>query len=148
MRQVKKIFGTLTIGLFMFIGCQNSKSSMTNNDAKEDSLTTFDNRSLFKSNADSSDFQTFWGQFREAVLTNDTSKIISWTKLPIEAKGVLDSDPIIKYGQNEFTRIFKDFLKQPTGTNISDLNESQIDLIKTTEKSDLGIAPTPEIQAI
>jgi hypothetical protein len=113
----------ILIILLLFISCDTRPK------------TDADDKTPIDLNADLSDFQGFWGQFREAVLTNDTVKIISLTKLPIETRDVLDSDPIIKYGKKDFVKIFSDFLKTPTGTT-PDLSERQIDLIIKTEKLD------------
>jgi hypothetical protein len=82
---------------------------------------------------DTGNFQKFWSDFREAVINNDTSKIISYTKLPIRTRGPQDSDPIIKYGRKRFIPVFKEFLERPTGINVNDLNERQIDLIRKTK---------------
>ena len=88
------------------------------------------------SQEDPANFQKFWTDFREAVLKNDTSKIVSFTKLPIRTRGPIDSDPEIKYGRKQFIKVFMDFLEMPTGTNVNDFNERQIDLIRKTETLD------------
>ena len=59
--------------------------------------------------------QTFikpWEGFRQAVIEQDTAKISGFTKFPFETSGPMDSDPIIKYSQKDFSNVFKAFLAE------------------------------------
>lgn len=73
-------------------------------------------------------FQEFWVGFRNAVIENDTNKLIQSTKFPLETRGTLDSDPIVKYDKKDFVRVIQKYLKQDTGLGID--NETEFDLIK------------------
>ena len=76
------------------------------------------------------DFQLFWSQFRESILSTDTSRIISLTKFPIETRGPLDSDSTIFYKREDFITIFNKFLKSHSGS--INFNETESDVIQKT----------------
>ena len=78
------------------------------------------------------DFQVFWSQFREYILSRDTSGIISLTRFPIETRGSLDSDPTIFYNKREFIPVFNRFLTQLSGSNTTNLRETEFELIQRT----------------
>jgi hypothetical protein len=57
--------------------------------------------------------QRFWTEFRQAVLTNDSRKLVGMTHFPLEVRGVDDSQPAIQYKKEQFETIFKKILEQP-----------------------------------
>ena len=60
--------------------------------------------------------QAFWTEFRQAVLANDTRKLMSMTSFPLEVRGVDDSQPARQYPKEQFETIFKKILEQPVVT--------------------------------
>lgn len=54
----------------------------------------------------------FWVAFRGAVLSNQESKIISMTKLPLAVHGVSDGTPVKYYGRSEVPRLLHRILMQ------------------------------------
>jgi hypothetical protein len=121
---LKKVFETLTIGLLVFQGCQNAKTRNTDNEIRVDSSIHSENHLH--------DFNIFLGAFKKAVLESDSVALKSMTRFPLKTRGDLDTDPIIEYAEKDFIKIFNDFLQRPTGTNINNLNESQLELLTKT----------------
>ena len=81
------------------------------------------------------DIDVFWKDFKNAVINSDSVRLSQLVDFPLETRGVLDTDPIVKYEKGQFMRLFKAFLKQPTGIN-ANLNETEFGLIKRTERLD------------
>ncbi len=135
---MKKVFGTLTIGLFVILGCQNSKTSNADNEVKADSLIADIEPEIIQSKNHLYDFNIFLGAFKKAILDKDSVALKSMTRFPLKTRGDLDTDPIIEYVEKDFMNIFNDFLQRPTGTNINDLNESQLELLTKTNDSEPG----------
>lgn len=75
------------------------------------------------------DFVSFWKNFREAILRSDTAAIISMTRLPIETRGSFTDDPIVKYGQDDFSYTFWAYLNQWDHMSF-EAQESELDRIK------------------
>jgi hypothetical protein len=75
-------------------------------------------------------FIEFWQTLRQAIINNDTNKIIASTAFPFETRGPQDSDPIINYERKNFIRMFTAFLKQPGYL------ETELDDIKKTLQPD------------
>lgn len=65
----------------------------------------------------SGEFQTFWTEFREAVLRGDKAAVRSMTKFPFKTRSVLDSDPVKTYDQASFNGIYEKLLAQDAGLN-------------------------------
>ena len=79
-----------------------------------------------------SSFLKFWQTFRQAVIDNDTNKIISLTIFPFKTRGEMDSDPIIKYDRKKFAKVFHAYLYQSSG----DIDGTEFDEIKKTVTPD------------
>jgi len=118
----------------MILSCNNRK-----NDKPSDAKTTNDTASSKVENISNlttetirdtinKSFQDFWVIFRNAVIENDTIKLVQLTKFPLETRGPQDSDPIVKYDSKNFIIVFQKYLKQDSGLGID--NETQLDLIK------------------
>ena len=80
----------------------------------------------------SNSFLKFWQTFRQAVIDYDTSKIISLTDFPLETRGEMDSDPIVKYDRKKFPKVFHAFLNQASGI----IDGTEFDLIEKTDNPD------------
>jgi len=80
---------------------------------------------------DFSGIAVFWSTFRIAILNNNISQIKNMTQFPIETRGSMDSNPIIKFDQNKFQSVIKLYLNEISGQNYIDTN---FDYIKESEK--------------
>ena len=113
--------------LLLFFGCQNEKGSDKTN-GKPDSGNV---RSAVPDEIiDSTGFIKYWIDFRQAVLNADTNKLITLTDFPLQARGSFDSDPVIEYPKQQFSRVFNFFLKQSVGDGTA---STEFDLIKSKE---------------
>lgn len=56
-------------------------------------------------------FKVFWSVFRTAIITNDWDSIISNTHFPLETRGTMDGDPIVRIEKDRFQFVFKMFLE-------------------------------------
>ena len=105
--------------LLLILSCSNRKTeNLTKQAFEKDSFLKKEivSRLEIESIADTtnSNFQQFWDNFREAVINNDTSKIIQLTRFPFETRGPQDSDPIIKYEKKKFLKVLEAYLKETT----------------------------------
>ncbi|HSC67890.1 MAG TPA: hypothetical protein VLC79_09380 [Cellvibrio sp.] len=58
-------------------------------------------------------YQSFWEEFRVAVLADDYRKLEKLTQFPLEVKGVDDSMPIVQYKKEQFQAVFQKIMAQP-----------------------------------
>ncbi|MCK5219409.1 hypothetical protein KAR10_07805 [bacterium] len=56
-------------------------------------------------------FQTYWDQFRSAVINGEMTKVVALTKFPFEAHGALDFCPVYKYDEKDFLKIYDKLMK-------------------------------------
>jgi hypothetical protein len=87
-------------------------------------------------------FSLFWPAFRRAVMEKDTVRILQLTHFPFETRGESDDDPVVRYSQADFLRLYPLLLGQPTGLSL-DGKETELDLLRTTLKSD-SLRPTED----
>lgn len=85
-------------------------------------------------------FIAFWQTLRHAIINNDTNTIIESTIFPIETRGPMDSDPIIKYERKDFVKVFSAFLKQQENEG------TEMDNIKKTEQPDMTYFNNTEVR--
>jgi hypothetical protein len=115
------------IWLFLFFGCQNEKGS----DKINDKVDSGNSRSAVTNEIiDSTGFIKYWTDFRQAVLNADTNKLITLTDFPLQARGSFDSDPVIEYSKQQFSRVFNFFLEQSVGDGTG---STEFDKIKSQE---------------
>jgi hypothetical protein len=57
-------------------------------------------------------FHAFWQVFEQAVIDLDSNKLILLTEFPLQSRGPMDSDPIIKFNKSEYFKVFHEFLNQ------------------------------------
>ena len=60
--------------------------------------------------------QSFWKEFRQAIIANDNQKLAAMTQFPLELRGVVDGIPAKYYTQDQFKSIFLQVLDQPVVT--------------------------------
>ncbi|KAA9345523.1 hypothetical protein [Adhaeribacter soli] len=58
------------------------------------------------------DFTLYWKSFRQAIIENDTAKIMALTQFPLETRGPFDGDPIVKYHKKYFPQLLSAYLKE------------------------------------
>lgn len=56
--------------------------------------------------------ETYWSQFRQAVLDGNSEKVASMTRFPLWVRGPDDSDPVMYYDKKSFPQIFTRLLNQ------------------------------------
>jgi len=87
--------------------------------------------------ADYSDPNQYWKAFRQAVVENDIKTVMKLTYFPFKVRGVDDSDPVLRYGRNDFKKIYNKLLNQvvllPSGGKV--VSKTMYQLIK--EKRDV-----------
>lgn len=74
------------------------------------------------------EFKKFWKMFRNAIISNDFETVEANTIFPLETRGTLDSDPIVRIDKKKFQDVFKIFLK-----TYYSMSTNQIDYIKSQE---------------
>lgn len=57
-------------------------------------------------------FQSFWTEFRAAVIQNDYATLEKFTKFPLEVRGVHDSMPVEYFKRDAFKEIFNRLMEQ------------------------------------
>ena len=57
-------------------------------------------------------FQSFWNEFRIAVIKEDYATLEKFTKFPLDVRGVHDSMPTEYFKKDEFKDIFNRLMKQ------------------------------------
>jgi len=117
----------------ILLSCNNRKNDKPS-EAKTTIDTTLKSENISNLTTESTkeivnkSFHEFWKVFRNAVIENDTNKLVQLTRFPLETRGPHDNDPIVKYDRKDFARVFQKYLKQDTGLGTE--NETQFDLIK------------------
>lgn len=59
--------------------------------------------------------QGFWTRFRAAALANDTARVASMTRFPVETRGPTDDDPVQRVARDGFASLFARVLRQDPG---------------------------------
>jgi len=119
----------------------NDESTKSTNEIKQDNPADTNTNTHTQVSVDSgtnnsqskdgfSNIAAFWGEFRNAVLSNDISKIEEAARFPIETRGPMDTDPIIKFKKDKFGEVFSIFLAKEAGV----LGKTEFDFIKNSEK--------------
>jgi hypothetical protein len=78
---------------------------------------------------DFSAINAFWKNFRNAVISNNMSQVKKMTKFPLLTRGPMDGDPIIKFNEDKFDKVFQAFLSKDNGIDAN----SQLAHIKNSE---------------
>jgi len=58
------------------------------------------------------DANSFWQEFRQAVVNSDSSQVAPLTRFPFEVRGPMDSDPVIPQDPKGFVDIYERLLVQ------------------------------------
>lgn len=89
------------------------------------------------SSENTKDFIPFWQDFRQMVISKDFQKIQEHVKFPLQTRSTLDESPIVKFQKKDFPKLFKEFLKQMSGLNPTNLNETESEFINRKDTLDL-----------
>jgi len=139
----------LYIGIITILfSCSNSEKEQTTTQSSDSvNATPVRNQpvlskadSLNIANASNGEFAVFWPVFRRAVLNKDTLAVLQMTRFPFETRGESDTDPVIRFNQDDFFRVYRLLLSQWTGLHVSG---KQLDMIRTTTNT-ASINPTAD----
>ena len=83
------------------------------------------------------EFQSFWIDFRGAIISLDYIKLIELTNFPLQCHGKSDEDPQFLIYKDRFYYFLKVCLNEDTGRTID--GETNLDFIKRTSKLEEGI---------
>lgn len=140
------IFLFISINLFACTDANTERTNITsaqidtNKTAAAPAIIRSREDSLHIQSVSSGEFAAFWPVFRRAVLSKDTLTVLQMTQFPFETRGELDEDPVVKYKQADFLRVYHVLLGQWTGLSISG---KEFDLIRTTTNTE-SIQPTAD----
>ena len=123
----KTIYLLLILLSLSFINATKNqeKSTITDNSKNLDQMVTND------------DFQSFWIEFRNAIISLDYIKLIEMTNFPLKSHGKRDEDPQFLIYKDRFYYFLKVCLNEDTGRTID--GETNLDFIKRTSKLEEGI---------
>jgi len=76
------------------------------------------------------DFQSFWIDFRNAIISLDYIKLLELTNFPLKSHGIRDEDPQFLINKARFYYFLKVCLNEDTG--ITTDGETNLDFIKRT----------------
>jgi hypothetical protein len=82
------------------------------------------------------DFQSFWIDFRNAIISLDYIKLKEMTNFPLKSHGKRDIDPQFLIYQDKFYYFFKTCLNEDTGMTMN--GETNLDFIKRTSILEVG----------
>jgi hypothetical protein len=83
------------------------------------------------------DFQSFWIDFRGAIISLDYIKLIEMTNFPLKSHGKMDGDPQFLIYKDRFYYFLKVCLNEDTGRTMD--GETNLDFIKKTSKLEEGV---------
>lgn len=95
---MKKVL--FVIAAVAIISCQNQ-------DQVANSVSDSNDTIILTPETEVEDFNVFWKQFREAILQNDSVKLLESVNFPLKAHGELDEDPHLVIDQKTFYKYFK-----------------------------------------
>ena len=118
---MQKIIYLLPILLSLF--CINAKRN-------QGKSTITDNPKNLTQVVTNDDFQSFWIDFRNAIISLDYIKLIEMTNFPLKSHGKRDEDPQFLIYKDRFYYFFKVCLNEDTGMTTD--GETNLDFIKRT----------------
>ena len=106
----------------------------TRNQSKSDIAPNSKNQTLMITN---DDFQSFWIDFRNAIISLDYVKLIEMTNFPLKCHGNRDIDPQFLIYEDRFYYFFKTCLNEDSGKTMG--GETNLDIIKRISILEEGI---------
>ena len=106
---ISTVFFGLSVAIF---SCNNntvpnSAKTSKSETAKKTSKISRTTSKQVTTDKSTESFLKFWKVFRQAVIDNDTSTVISLTAFPLETRGEMDQDPIVKYERKDIAKVFR-----------------------------------------
>jgi hypothetical protein len=99
-------------GVFALCGCsQNANMDLEEKQMHKYGVVDSQGNHIPSNPEREKEFQKFWIIFRNAIISNDWNAIISNTHFPLETRGSLDDDPVIKIEKDRFRQVFEIFLQ-------------------------------------
>ena len=132
MTKINKYFLLFFILLFFIaflqVACQEHTQSVAShsNEMTEESLVQTDTMTHYLPK----NFESFWTEFRNAILDTDTNYLKKHTRFPLNVWGNLDMSPKYSIGEDLFNDIFTLFLNTNHGVN-------KDEIIKTVDANKL-----------
>ncbi|HEX5637485.1 MAG TPA: hypothetical protein VFY78_10395, partial [Gammaproteobacteria bacterium] len=79
--------------------------------------------------------QSFWKEFRQAIIAGNSKRLISLTQFPLELRGVVDDVPTKLIEQGQFNDVFTKVLSQPVVSFDEDkiITQSTKDIVVATQ---------------
>ena len=112
--------------MITFVACISCSNSSVDDDSKSNNEL---NESINNELSETKDsLQLFWNEFRSAVMNEDSLTLMQLTQFPLNSHGILDDDPQISIGKDQFYYYFKICLNEQTGLSLD--NETNFDYIK------------------
>jgi hypothetical protein len=105
----------------------------TRNQGKSNNADSSKNQAQMITN---DDFQSFWIDFRNAIISLDYIKLMEMTNFPLKSHGKLDIDPQFLIYQDRFYYFLKVCLYEDTGRTMD--RKTNLDFIKKTSKLEEG----------
>lgn len=87
--------------------------------------------------ANYSDINAFWKYFRTLLINKNIPELKKFTQFPLESRGLMDTDPIIKFNEDKFENLITTYLNQPSGLEINQSNLEYIKKHDTLNSNDL-----------
>jgi hypothetical protein len=105
----------IVLSFFSLLSCKNRNSDFIENElpnslARKERV---EHVSLIGDD-NANNFQTFWSEFRDAVLAPDSIQLMKMVKFPLSAHGNQDADPQLQINEKDFAYIFHQFLNRKT----------------------------------
>jgi hypothetical protein len=125
---MRKIIYLVLLVLFA-LSCINA----TRNQSKPNNADNSINQAQGMTN---NDFQSFWINFRSAIISLDYIKLMEMTDFPLKCKSKTDVDPQLLIFEDRFYYFLKECLNEKTGRAME--GETNLDFIKRTSKLEEG----------
>ncbi len=77
--------------------------------------------------------EAFWAEYRAAALSGDTARLLPLVEFPFTTRGMMDTDPIVKHGREEFPALFARLLAQLNGS-ASEYGQTERQLLEETTR--------------
>lgn len=117
-------FLKLILLILVATSCQNKKgATQIRETEKAENQRTAVSTIRIDTNFANESFPDFWKRFRSAVISDDTSQLIRLTEFPFDTRGPDDSDSTMEFKKERFFPVFRAFLHQYDGLDMSGSDE-------------------------
>lgn len=101
----------------VFSGCRKAETMPTNNKTESKSIENKSDKvnDSHNDSQDYSDINVFWNEFKNDLLNENVKELEKFVQFPLDTRGPLDSNPIVKIKREQFMVMIKLFLSQENG---------------------------------